>query len=167
MTTPNELDPPPEDGVMHGLEKRITSGNADWSDDKTYEKNRNRLANVRWKFGEDPHDDDAHPDSGWEYVTLDYPEHPPEDTNPYGGKGGPDSGVRCFNCHGYTYRILDTRTPEEILAGLPDEQWRRSQGRGDDRAAPRVYLLVCPKCENRVQLNEEAIERIKQNVRTG
>jgi hypothetical protein len=135
---------------------------ANWSDEKTYRKNRNRLSNVRWKFGEDPYDPDTHPDSGWNYVSLDVTEHEAKDVNPYKGKGGTDSGVTCFTCRAETYRIVDERTPAQVLAELPDEQWRRSQGRGYERAAPRVYLLVCPKCEGRVQMNEEALERVRR-----
>lgn len=72
---------------------------------------------------------------------------------------GIDSGVKCFQCGQDTLRIVDHRTEEEVLASLPDEQYRRSQGRGDPRSTPEVLMLICPRCKSRYQLRREVVDR--------
>lgn len=96
---------------------------------------------------------------GFEQVKVEVvtPTEPPA---PQGG--GPDTRVTCFRCHNDTYRVVDHKTEEEVLAQLPTEKYRRSKGRGDAEAADNILMLVCPKCEDRVQMKQSVIERLRQ-----
>lgn len=113
----------------------------------------------RWAPFEAPWEEDPGP--GFEHFKIGPPQSPPPEKPP--DHGGPDTGVTCFNplCGQDTYRIIESRTPEEILAGLPDEQWRRSQGRGDEKATPLVFMAICPRCQVKAQVTDELIQRIR------
>ena len=78
------------------VDKRSGRGKADFTDEKTYEKNRNRLSPVRWKLGEEPyHDTEANDgyigarevdpsevdESKWVNVKYEIVEHPDPDPN--------------------------------------------------------------------------------------
>ena len=109
-----------------------------------------------WAPFQAPWEDDPGP--GFQEYKIDVVT-PPKEPGPTGS--GPDTGVECFRCHRNTYRVLDSRSAAEVLANLPDERWRRSQGRGDPKAAPAVLLVICPTCKHGAQLRQEVIERVR------
>lgn len=78
------------------VDKRSGRGKTDFTDQKTYDKNRNRLSNVRWKLGEEPYVDTEATDgyigarevdpsevdeSKWVNVKYEVVEHPDPDPN--------------------------------------------------------------------------------------
>lgn len=78
------------------VDKRSGRGKTDFTDEATYAKNRNRLANVRWPLGEEPYPDvegtDGHigarkvdaseaDESKWINVKYEVVEHPDPDPN--------------------------------------------------------------------------------------
>lgn len=112
-----------------------------------------------WRPFQAPWEDNLGP--GWEQVKIGLPESPPT-PKPPPAHAGVDTGVSCFNCHLDTLRVIDHRTEAEVLANLPDEQYRRSRGRGDAKAAPLVLMVICPRCKQRYQLREEVIRRAQR-----
>lgn len=143
--------------------KPYNPGAANQADDATYRRNRNRLSNVRWALGQDPHDPDADESSPWDYVRVIADEAPPSPENPLRRRSGPDAGFPCWKCHGPNYRILESRTEAEILAGgsVDDEVWARQNGRGDPERAPNVYALACPQCDDFIQISERALRTLQ------
>lgn len=111
-----------------------------------------------WAPFQAPWEDDPGP--GFEQFKLEQASTPSPKAP--SGATGVDTRVNCFQCRKDTLRIIDHRTEEEVLANLPDEQWRRSQGRGDRRNTPEVFLCVCPSCGARCQLRDEVIYRKRQ-----
>jgi len=114
----------------------------------------------KWRPFQAPWEDDPGP--GFQEFKLEPPVTPPAEKPPETA-GGPDTGVTCFNplCGQDTYRIIKSKTAEEVLAGLPDEQWRRSQGRGDEQSTPLVFMVICPRCQVKAQLTDEIVQRIR------
>ena len=112
----------------------------------------------KWRPFQAPWEDDPGP--GFQEYRLEPPVTPPPEKLPE--HGGPDTGVDCFECGRDTYRVVDSRTPEEILAGLPDEQWRRSQGRGDEQSTPLLLRVICPRCHVTAQVTDELVQRIRR-----
>ena len=111
----------------------------------------------KWKQFEAPWEEDPGP--GFQEYKIDVASPPAEPGPP--DVSGPDTRVTCFRCKRDTYRVINSRTEEEILANLPGEQWRRSQGRGDPRATPTILLVICPRCKHGCQLRQEVIDRIR------
>ena len=111
-----------------------------------------------WRPFQAPWEEDPGP--GFEEYRLDPPVTPPAEKPP-DTAGGPDTGVDCFNCKQDTYRVIESKTPEEILASLPDERWRRQHGRGDVQNTPLVFMVICPRCHVKAQLTDEVVQRIR------
>jgi len=111
----------------------------------------------KWAPFQGPWEEDT---PGFEQFKLDVAS-PPEHKGPPNVTGGPDSEITCFRCRRDTYRVIDHRTEEEILAQLPDEQFRRGKGRGDPTAAENVLLLICPTCQHGMQMRESAVRRAR------
>ncbi len=98
----------------------------------------------KWAPGHDPNDDDAHPDSPWEY-----PKFVPAESKPEGpavtGTGGPEAGMPCLQdgCS-LPLRIIQGFEPREILGYLEQPD------------------LVIPKVEDRVMIlmcsNDHAVQ---------
>lgn len=133
--------------------------------ERLYRRNQRQIRNVRWAPGQDPHDDDAHPDSGWQYVKLDGAETPDSerDVDQYRDLAGPGAGVQCFRCHGAEFRIVQERTPAEIIATRPDLEWSLKMNRPiDPWSAPRLLMLFCPACKHMVQMAEQAVATIRR-----
>ncbi len=92
----------------------------------------------KWRFGHDPNDEDAHPESGWEYATID-PASPPAAGPVILPHGGPDAGMVCQikGCP-HPLRIVDEFHPGEILSYVQD-------GRKVTFKNPiGVCILMCP-----------------------
>ncbi len=102
---------------------------------------------VRWKPGHDPNDDDAHPDSGWEYAKLIENEVVPEGPA-VTGQRGPEAGIPCFTC-GLPMRVVQSLHPKEILDYAVT---------GTDLILPkdvdRVCILKCPNDHAPMQFRE-------------
>ena len=112
-----------------------------------------RNAQHRWKHGEDPHDPEADPESGWEYVKLEAPENEAVHPHPFEGMTGPDSGVRCFRCKSVNYRVVDERTPLQMAVTQPDLEHGLAMNRPIDfRRMPGALALLCPQCEHFAQV---------------
>ena len=106
------------------------------------EKRREIDRHHHWSPGHDPADDDAHPDSGWLYVTkFIEAERPPEGPK-IRGQSGPPAGMKCVAeeaCQEEMY-VLDSYTPQEALAHI--------EGIGGDFVFPavvedRMLALAC------------------------
>lgn len=133
---------------------------ADFTDAKTYEKNQNRLANVRWKLGEDPRDQEAEKGSGWEYVKLDAPENPVSRpaSSFEGVAGGIESGLHCWSCHHADYLIMDDRKPIEVAMQQDDLAWALKMNRAvDPERMPHVLMLFCPACKAVMEMPEHVV----------
>lgn len=138
-----------------------------------YSKNPNRLANVRWKRGEDPRDDlavghvgahelspeEAAAAQGYVDYKIEVLEHPEsEGLDPFEGVTGSDSGVECWRCHSRDYLIISERSGADIGASQPDVAWAISQNRQvDPLKVPDVQMLFCPTCKDRMQLRKEHV----------
>lgn len=82
-----------------------------------YEKNPNRLSNVRWPVGEEPYPDveGTSPDDQWVNVKLEVTEHPDPDPNQrHLLRGGPELRMPCAHC-GQPLHIGAERTAKEVL----------------------------------------------------
>ena len=99
-------------------DKRSGRGKADWSDEKTYRKNQNRLSLIRWPIGEEPYNVEAtHPDDPWVNVKLDVIENP--DLDPDQREllmGGPEIRMPCRHCN-EPLHIAATKSALDILTG--------------------------------------------------
>lgn len=129
-----------------------------------YSTNQNRLANVRWAPGTNPHDplaiDHSQALAGWTDYKLDGPENPeqPKDTTP---SSATDSGVQCFKCHSHNYMIIDKRSREVVAASRDDVSWALSQGRQPDPVLyPDVLMLHCPQCRHITQMDAQTVQVI-------
>jgi hypothetical protein len=121
-----------------------------------------RTSNYRWAPGEDPHDLEATPDSGWEYKKLEVVEGE-SDIDTFKGVRGPDSGVRCFRCKAQHYLIIDERTREQVLADRDVESWAIQNNRPVDplRQDPEK-MLWCPGCRHTVQVMDYALKVLQE-----
>ncbi len=112
-------------------------------------KRRRNIDPVRWKPGHDPNDDDAHPDSGWEYAKIIENEVLPEGPAVTGQRGA-EAGMPCFVCK-LPMRVIQTFHPKEILSYAIT---------GQDllipREADRVCILKCPN-EHAMQFRESLL----------
>lgn len=103
----------------------------------------------KWRHGHDPSDDEATPESGWEFATIKPPEssaHVEEEPG-----GGPDTGIRCQRCNS-TYRAVASCTVGEAL---------KAKGADVSRARPeylaqRIVRLLCP-CGHEMSLREDVL----------
>lgn len=167
MTVPNEEDLDPRD--------KRASARADRRKDSLYEGldegERTRLkkvspvrtSNYRWAPGEDPHDDDANQDSGYEYIKLDVREHQTADVDPYAGIRGQASGILCFECRVQDYLIIDERSAEEVIAGRDEESWAIKMNRPvDSWRVQGELLLFCPGCHAKTQMTEQMYVILKK-----
>ena len=105
-----------------------------------------------WKSGHDPADDDAHPDSGWEYTKLVEEEQRPQGPK-VTGTMGPEAGMPCFQdgCNN-PMRVIQGFEVEEILGYLE----------GVDLVIPkvedRVMMLACTGRETHyIQMRESLL----------
>lgn len=107
----------------------------------------------RWKHGHDPQDDEATPESGWEYVTL----KPPESSAkvPEQPGGGPDTGLPCQQCGANTYRAVDSCTVKESLEAKGVDMGRLS----GEYLAKRIVRLKCP-CGAEMSMREDVLRRV-------
>jgi len=112
-----------------------------------------------WKHGHDPQDDDAVEGSPWNYVRIagDNMTEDQRKANPYVRAHGPDSGIRCFFCAGPNMRVVDERSAEEIIKGLPGYEEMRLKGRIAE--VGNVLMLLCPRCEKTAQVREDVVRR--------
>lgn len=116
-----------------------------------------RISNYRWKFGEDPHDDDATPESGYEYTKVEVAEdHTKTEKERFGLiGGGQPSGVQCFECRHTDYLIIDQRTAQEVIESRPDVDWAQKMNRPLDFWRSQAELMLfCPSCKGVTQLLE-------------
>ena len=102
----------------------------------------------KWRFGHDPRDDDATPESGWKYIRWDpYTETPPNQIKEV--VGGPEA-FECDRCHAMM-RIVAKKKPTEIIENSDvirlGEQVDVAKVNTDD-----VYLVACPQCDRRTQM---------------
>lgn len=163
------------------VDKRSSSGHkADYTDSETYHRNRNRLANVRWKLGENPHDDLAVGSVGARELTpeqalqepgyVDYKvemhePHQPTEQEQYAGLRGSDSGIRCWSCRGNTYRIVDERSSEQVASTQDDIVWAQKMNRPvDPERIPTVWLLFCPGCKHKMQMPDYEVRRLQDRA---
>ena len=126
-------------------------------------RGRNRTKMERWAPGTDPHDQDARPDSGWEYVKLDVTEGKEgQGVDHFAGLSGPDSGVRCFQCKSTNYRILDERSSETVAGTQDDIAWAKANNRPFDKMrAPNVIGVFCPNCKQVAQFRESIFRELQ------
>lgn len=117
----------------------------------------------RWKFGHDPHDDDATPESDWVYAHLEQEtQHIPDQRHLL--KGGPESGMPCPKCQ-EIMRVAGSMTAKEILEQdevevvnkdlMNEADWERL-------SKDVICVLVCPKCQHKMQMREEFLPRKRQ-----
>ncbi|OFW65583.1 MAG: hypothetical protein A2Y74_06985 [Actinobacteria bacterium RBG_13_63_9] len=114
--------------------------------------------NWKWKLGHNPHDDDAHPDSGWLYAKID-----PDTSTPPGfqitGRSGPPAGTKCMvhtSCQAEMY-VVEGIEPREILQHLP----------GDvviPKVEDRILILVCSN-GHKTQCRESLLPARQQALR--
>ena len=99
--------------------------------------------NWKWYPGTDPNDDDAHPDSKWQYVVKVEEEKKPPGGPPIQGRRGPPAGMKCIvndSCQADMF-ILQDYEPHEILQHL--------EGVGGDVIVPKVAdKVVVVACSN-------------------
>lgn len=140
--------------------------------DVAYEETRKHIVRqtvYRWGLGQDPNDDEAWPDSGWEYVRLEGPSTPDSERDlgeaRYKELSGPASGVKCFQLKGSCtgeYLVVQERTPEEIVATLDDVQWAIKNNRAvDPERIPTAWLLFCPVCKHMTQMRESVVRKLR------
>ena len=110
---------------------------------------RRNIDPVRWKPGHDPNDDDAHPDSGWEYAKIIENEVVPEGPK-VTGTGGPEAGMLCFTC-GLQMRVIQTFHPKEMLDYAVTEQ-----NLVIPKDVDRVCILKCAN-EHAMQFRESLL----------
>ena len=129
-------------------------------------KNKITAAPHIWKPGHDPNDPDAHPDSGWEYITI---REAAGDTtfknDKYTKGGGPESGLPCMNCQAMT-RIVDEVPVLDIL-----DQNVEVDGEGmklsftpEQRARyakEKVAILLCPQCDSITQMRADIVKVLR------
>lgn len=108
----------------------------------------------KWKFGHDPEDSDADPNSPWLYVNLEAQEEALVNQKAT-LKGGPESGIKCFDC-GTITRIAGEASVEEILAPLG---YRPPEGSSPPKEP--ILICVCPKCERVTQWRRSFLERAR------
>lgn len=121
----------------------------------------------RWRFGHDPSDPDATPESGWKYVHLDVTT-PTIPNQRYMLKGGPESGLPCPceahpHCHEMTRVAAEMSAkdifnqPEVEVANrdlLTEKDWARL-------VQDIICALICPKCECVVQMKKQFLPRMR------
>ena len=109
----------------------------------------------KWRFGHDPSDPDATPESGWTYIHWDVTEHPPTPPNDMKAvTGGPPSGIPCDRCR-EELRIVAKKTPKQILEREFDVSRLNEKVHEDE-----IFLLACPKCDRRVQFRGSLLRRL-------
>jgi len=142
-----------------------------------YSKNRNRLANVRWKRGEDPRDDlavgsvgartlspeEAQLTTGYVDYDLEVLEHPhPENVDPYEGIHGSRTGIKCWSCPAGEYLIIAERTSQEVGDTLDEVTWARKMNRPvDPLKVPDVLKLFCPQCKSVMEMRKEIVLELR------
>ena len=133
----------------------------------SHKKESREVARIhRWKHGHDPQDDDAVKGSPWEYVHISGENMSEDQTliNPYSRAHGPESGITCMRCGDDEMRVIDTKPVEEILKGLPGYVPHMAM-RGLATMPDNVLMLICPKCELRVQIREDVVRRSRMKRR--
>lgn len=114
----------------------------------------------RWALGHDPHDDDAHPDSGWQYIRWEVTEGPETTPDQTKGLGGGPEAFPCDRC-GETMRIVAKKPPSEIIK---ESQVVKLREDADLSAMDTddIFLVACPKCEQKVQMPGTHVRRLRQ-----
>jgi len=105
----------------------------------------------KWRHGHDPQDDEATPESGWEFATIKPPEssaHVEEAPS-----GGPDTRIPCQRC-GYTYRAVASCTIRESLEAKGVDPGNLSA----DYLARRIVRLKCV-CGHEMSMREDVLRR--------
>lgn len=158
--TQDDLEPKVTDR-RSGSGQKIVPPEIDF--EAAYANNPFRIRNYRWAPGQDPNDDEAWPDSNWDYVNLEVLEHPDESASDpdwsYRNISGSPSGVRCFHCRNNDYLIVDVRSSEEIAKTQDDVLWARVNNREvDPLKVPDVLALFCPGCKHQAQVRKEVVQ---------
>jgi hypothetical protein len=103
----------------------------------------------KWRYGHDPNDDDARPDSGWVYINWEISEGPP--TQPRQAQqlpGGPEA-FPCDRCGAMT-RIVARKQPTEIIEN--SDVIRLGEKVDPQKVnSDVVYLVACPGCNQKTQ----------------
>lgn len=96
-------------------------GRTDFTDEATYRKNRNRLANYRWPVGEeaDPNmPGTSERDDGWVNLKLDITEHPDPDPNQRDLlHGGPELKLPCGICNAKMHVAASKKVKDVLTEG--------------------------------------------------
>jgi len=123
------------------------------ADFKIHEPKRREVQRQhKWRHGHDPSDDEATPESGYEYVTLKPPEssaHVEEEPG-----GGPDTCIPCQRCKD-TYRAVASCTVKEALEAKGADM----AGLRADYLAQRIVRLKCV-CGHEMSMREDVLRRV-------
>lgn len=115
-----------------------------------------------YPIGEDPHDPDAHPDSGWVYPKWEDPE---PDRSPIikphhiGMSGMPCNPPTCNE----ELVVVDEHTIEEVVAPVVPEGEEVSLNVPDK--TEKVLALACSKHGYRMQMRESALPKKRHPLR--
>jgi hypothetical protein len=115
----------------------------------------------KWAPGHDPNDQEADPDSGFVYVTLQPTEAPAEPRDKDTIKGGPPSGTICFNCLTNRGTQVETRlvaavSPYDMLAGTGFKQTE-----GTTKTKEKDIITICPVCSSATHWREREFKRAR------
>lgn len=169
MANPNQEDPTERLGAAAKRRREsLYQGRDEGESERLEHVSSTRTSNYRWKFGEDPHDPDADPSSGYEYTKVEVVEDTSKtEKEKYGAiKGGQPSGVRCWACGQNDYLIIDERTAQEMIASHDETDWAQKMNRPlDFWRSQAMFMLFCPGCKAVTQLlaavfrRQQAIEK--------
>lgn len=114
----------------------------------------------RWKHGHDPNDDEATPESGFGYVTLEPTEAViPNDRKELQNQGGPPSGADCFNCLASGRGAVGTRIVAELSPYDARVGMRPTEG--TEATKEKAVITACPKCGSFAHWNPKELERMR------
>lgn len=142
------------------VDKRSGRGKADFTDDKTYDKNPNRLANVRWPLGEEPYPDTpgTDKDDGWVNVKIEHVNLPPEPNQKHLLTLGAEVRMKCHICSGPMY-VAAAQTARKTLQ---DAGYTFKPNKSYKGIEKRVVIIAC-KAGHTQQYMEDFIERLKKH----
>jgi hypothetical protein len=140
------------------VDKRSGRGKADFADDATYEKNPNRLSNVRWPTGEEPYPDTpgTEKDDGWVNVKIEHVSLPPEPNQKHLLQLGAQLRMRCHVCAQPMYMAAAMTARK----ALQDAGYTFKPGKSYSGIEKRIVIAAC-KAGHTTQLMEDFAERLK------